>query len=232
MAELQEPFLPNSPHLTPTTSYNLSTCLVPCEVCLPEDLNCSFQVLLTLFPLTGLLIECDPSIKSMILKYDEERHDYIVEDLDDENHLVIKESQLENLKYRLDRVFHLLRAALAITNLVARTLTRRSCSSMSPSLNKLEIELSARRDIPYKHRAHRRTNELPEPTYKPTYQTTRFPRHNGHDLICDLLRTLAVWVSIDTVPISIFWHPANVHVLSVCIQDFGRSSTTTSIENI
>ncbi|KAJ5930166.1 General transcription and DNA repair factor IIH subunit tfb5 [Penicillium verhagenii] len=50
----------------------------------------------------GLLIECDPSIKSMILKYDEERHDYIVEDLDDENHLVIKESQLQNLKARLD----------------------------------------------------------------------------------------------------------------------------------
>ena len=40
----------------------------------------------------------------MILKYDEERHDYIVEDLDDENHLVIKESQLENLKARLDHV--------------------------------------------------------------------------------------------------------------------------------
>lgn len=40
----------------------------------------------------------------MILKYDEERHDYIVEDLDDENHLVIKESQLENLKVRLDQV--------------------------------------------------------------------------------------------------------------------------------
>lgn len=52
----------------------------------------------------GLLIECDPSIKSMILKYDEERHDYIVEDLDDENHLVIKESQLQNLKARLDQV--------------------------------------------------------------------------------------------------------------------------------
>ncbi|KAK5789926.1 hypothetical protein VI817_007213 [Penicillium citrinum] len=50
-----------------------------------------------------LLIECDPSIKSMILKYDEERHDYIVEDLDDENHLVIKESQLQNLKVRLDQ---------------------------------------------------------------------------------------------------------------------------------
>jgi TFIIH basal transcription factor complex TTD-A subunit len=53
----------------------------------------------------GLLIECDPSIKAMILKYDEERHDYIVEDLDDENHLVIKESQLQNLKARLDQVW-------------------------------------------------------------------------------------------------------------------------------
>jgi TFIIH basal transcription factor complex TTD-A subunit len=40
----------------------------------------------------------------MILKYDEERHVYVVEDLDDENHLVIKESQLENLKVRLDQV--------------------------------------------------------------------------------------------------------------------------------
>lgn len=40
----------------------------------------------------------------MILKYDEERHDYIVEDLDDEYHLVIKESQLQNLKARLDHV--------------------------------------------------------------------------------------------------------------------------------
>ncbi|KAJ5475707.1 General transcription and DNA repair factor IIH subunit tfb5 [Penicillium diatomitis] len=51
----------------------------------------------------GLLIECDPSIKAMILKYDEDHHEYIVEDLDDENHLVIKESQLEALKNRLDR---------------------------------------------------------------------------------------------------------------------------------
>ncbi|KAJ5884748.1 hypothetical protein N7495_009258 [Penicillium taxi] len=51
----------------------------------------------------GLLIECDPSIKAMILKYDEERHDYVVEDLEDESHLVIKESQLQNLKTRLDQ---------------------------------------------------------------------------------------------------------------------------------
>ncbi|PLB53488.1 RNA polymerase II transcription factor B subunit 5 [Aspergillus steynii IBT 23096] len=51
----------------------------------------------------GVLIECDPSVKAIILKYDEERHDYIVEDLDDDRHLVIKESQLENLKYRLGK---------------------------------------------------------------------------------------------------------------------------------
>ncbi|KAL1961410.1 hypothetical protein VTO42DRAFT_138 [Malbranchea cinnamomea] len=49
----------------------------------------------------GVLIECDPSIKAIILKYDEERHDYVVEDLDDDRHLVIKESQLANLKERL-----------------------------------------------------------------------------------------------------------------------------------
>ncbi|KAL1999860.1 hypothetical protein VTN02DRAFT_3877 [Thermoascus thermophilus] len=51
----------------------------------------------------GVLVECDPSVKAIILKYDEERHDYIVEDLDDDRHLVIKESQLQNLKARLGR---------------------------------------------------------------------------------------------------------------------------------
>ncbi|PYH81312.1 putative DNA repair protein Rex1 [Aspergillus uvarum CBS 121591] len=51
----------------------------------------------------GVLIECDPSVKAIILKYDEERHDYIVEDLDDDRHLVIKESQLQNLKARLGK---------------------------------------------------------------------------------------------------------------------------------
>ncbi|PWY87428.1 RNA polymerase II transcription factor B subunit 5 [Aspergillus heteromorphus CBS 117.55] len=51
----------------------------------------------------GVLIECDPSVKAIILKYDEERHDYIVEDLDDDRHLVIKESQLANLKAKLTR---------------------------------------------------------------------------------------------------------------------------------
>ncbi|RMJ23040.1 hypothetical protein PHISP_06099 [Aspergillus sp. HF37] len=52
----------------------------------------------------GVLVECDPSVKAIILKYDEEQHDYVVEDLDDDRHLVIKESQLQNLKARLGRV--------------------------------------------------------------------------------------------------------------------------------
>lgn len=52
----------------------------------------------------GVLVECDPSVKAIILKYDEERHDYIIEDLDDDRHLVIKGSQLQNLKARLGRV--------------------------------------------------------------------------------------------------------------------------------
>ncbi|KAL2814159.1 transcription factor TFIIH complex subunit Tfb5-domain-containing protein [Aspergillus granulosus] len=61
----------------------------------------SLGKLTTILP--GVLIECDPSVKAIILKYDEERHDYIVEDLDDDRHLVIKESQLQNLKIRLGR---------------------------------------------------------------------------------------------------------------------------------
>ncbi|KAL8697231.1 MAG: hypothetical protein Q9201_007232 [Fulgogasparrea decipioides] len=49
----------------------------------------------------GVLIECDPSIKAIILKIDQEHHDYIVEDLDDQT-LVIKESQLPRLKEKLE----------------------------------------------------------------------------------------------------------------------------------
>lgn len=50
-----------------------------------------------------MLVECDPSIKAIILKIDHDKHDYIVEDLDDQ-HLVIKESQLPRLKERLEEV--------------------------------------------------------------------------------------------------------------------------------
>ena len=51
----------------------------------------------------GVLVECDPSIKAIVLKIDQEKHDYIVEDLDDQT-LVIKEAQLQRLKARLEEV--------------------------------------------------------------------------------------------------------------------------------
>ncbi|ESZ94437.1 RNA polymerase II transcription factor B subunit 5 [Sclerotinia borealis F-4128] len=50
----------------------------------------------------GVLVECDPSIKSIIIKIDaDSSHAYIVEDLDDET-LVIKENMLGMLKTRLE----------------------------------------------------------------------------------------------------------------------------------
>lgn len=70
--------------------------------------------------LPGVLIECDPSVKAIILKYDEERHDYVVEDLDDERHLVIKESQLQNLKARLGKVSRFAGRTLGIVSLIMR----------------------------------------------------------------------------------------------------------------
>ena len=48
-------------------------------------------------------MECDPSIKSIILKIDAEENAYIVEDLD-EQHLVVKETMLNLLKQRLQEV--------------------------------------------------------------------------------------------------------------------------------
>lgn len=94
---------------------------------------------------TGVLIECDPSVKAIILKYDEERHDYIVEDLDDDRHLVIKESQLENLKFRLGKVIHTARRGTScrapesnrnlLTCWVIRSSMIRSCNRTSQSRN-------------------------------------------------------------------------------------------------
>ncbi|APA07576.1 hypothetical protein SS1G_00913 [Sclerotinia sclerotiorum 1980 UF-70] len=50
----------------------------------------------------GVLVECDPSIKSIVVKIDaDSSHAYIVEDLDDET-LVIKENMLGMLKARLE----------------------------------------------------------------------------------------------------------------------------------
>lgn len=76
-------------------------------------------------------------MKAIILKYDEERHDYIVEDLDDDRHMVIKESQLQNLKARLGKV-RKQRTTICCWSLADksyRTWTRSSCSRMSRNLN-------------------------------------------------------------------------------------------------
>ena len=48
-------------------------------------------------------MECDPSIKSIIVKIDSEEHAFIVEELDDQT-LVIKENMLPLLKMRLEDV--------------------------------------------------------------------------------------------------------------------------------
>ncbi|KAK2818457.1 TFIIH complex subunit tfb5 [Arthroderma sp. PD_2] len=53
----------------------------------------------------GVLIECDPSVKAIIIKYDKlQNNEYIVEDLEgDDRYLVVKESQLASLKIRLTK---------------------------------------------------------------------------------------------------------------------------------
>lgn len=50
----------------------------------------------------GVLVECDPSIKSIIVNIDTKSgHEYIIDDLDDE-HVVIKETMLQKLKQTLE----------------------------------------------------------------------------------------------------------------------------------
>ncbi|KAI6752826.1 hypothetical protein HG530_013578 [Fusarium avenaceum] len=49
----------------------------------------------------GVLIECDPSIKSIIVSIDSANHDYIIEDLDDER-VVVKENMVSMLKAKLE----------------------------------------------------------------------------------------------------------------------------------
>jgi len=50
----------------------------------------------------GVLVECDPSIKSILLKIDNEDHAFIVEELDDQT-LVVKENMLALLKMELEK---------------------------------------------------------------------------------------------------------------------------------
>lgn len=50
-----------------------------------------------------MLIECDPSIKSIIMNIDSEYNEYILHDLDD-THLLIQENKVQELKRKLDDV--------------------------------------------------------------------------------------------------------------------------------
>jgi Transcription factor TFIIH complex subunit Tfb5. len=53
----------------------------------------------------GVLIECEPAIKSIIVHLDSINHDFIIEDLDD-HHLVVKENMVQILKQKLEDVSH------------------------------------------------------------------------------------------------------------------------------
>ncbi|KAK7964891.1 hypothetical protein PG994_011173 [Apiospora phragmitis] len=50
----------------------------------------------------GVLVECDPAIKSIIVNINSENNEYIIEDLDD-SHLVVQENKVQQLKYLLDQ---------------------------------------------------------------------------------------------------------------------------------
>ena len=54
-------------------------------------------------PAQGVLVECDPSIKTIIVAIDSESHDFIIEDLDNQR-LVIKENMVPLLKQKLEEV--------------------------------------------------------------------------------------------------------------------------------
>jgi len=60
-------------------------------------------------------VECDASIKAIIVKIDSARHDYIIEELDDGT-LVIKENMLKQLKLQLDEMLAKTQVALADTD--------------------------------------------------------------------------------------------------------------------
>lgn len=54
--------------------------------------------------LPGVLVEADPSIKSIIVNIDSRDHEYIIEDLDHQR-VVVKENMLPELKRKLNDVW-------------------------------------------------------------------------------------------------------------------------------
>lgn len=61
------------------------------------------DLLTSLASCSGVLIECDPSIKSIIVNIDSVNHDFIIEDLDEER-VVVKENMVHLLKQKLEDV--------------------------------------------------------------------------------------------------------------------------------
>jgi len=51
----------------------------------------------------GILVKCDPHIKTILLAIDSVNHDYIIDDLDEE-HLLVKENMYDALKAELEKV--------------------------------------------------------------------------------------------------------------------------------
>lgn len=51
----------------------------------------------------GALIQCDPSIKALIVQIDAQRSDIILEELDD-THLLVDPSKVEFIKQELNRL--------------------------------------------------------------------------------------------------------------------------------
>lgn len=107
-------------------------------------------------------MECDPSIKSIILKIDADDHAFIVEELDDQT-LVVKETMVNLLKQKLQEV------DITEANMAAR-LTR-DCStsrkrSKSHSFLDLSREVWELADAPF-HTTQ--SNSLCPRTYAPTH---------------------------------------------------------------
>lgn len=64
----------------------------------------------------GTLVRCDASIKAMLVDIDSKNNnDYIIDELDEE-HLLVKETKINELKGRLNNVCDVLTAGFNLTN--------------------------------------------------------------------------------------------------------------------
>jgi len=84
----------------------------------------------------GVLVECDPSIKAIIIKINAEHaHDIIIEDIDDE-HVLIKSTRHEDLKQLLKDVSIALPPHFHLADLLhrrSRTQSEKRKTALSPT---------------------------------------------------------------------------------------------------